>query len=180
MIGIKRMIKEIRGGELICKGCGKDMPDGTYGKYCPETMNACRQKAYRKGEKGKRYTEEYNKRYKRPDIEKICEVCGMEFKTARSNQYVCSKVECRKGGLILAKDRMFARNPNLKESYRHIDNLRKKVKRGTIEKPVCCVCGTSEGVQYHHPDYSKPTEVISLCKKHYTERHIIDIILFSQ
>ena len=95
------MIKGIRAGELICKGCGKEMPNGTYGKYCPDSANACRQKAYRKGEKGKRYTEEYNKRYKRPDVEIVCEVCGDMFITARKSRYICDSMECRKKGASL-------------------------------------------------------------------------------
>ena len=43
---------------------------------------------------------------------------------------------------------------------------------GFIEKGKCEKCG-SESTQAHHYDYSKPYDVIWLCKKHHTEVHYI-------
>ena len=51
----------------------------------------------RKQEKYKAYVREYNKRYKRPSVEKICK-CGLRFETARKNQVKCSA--CSKGGKV--------------------------------------------------------------------------------
>lgn len=45
----------------------------------------------RKQEKYKAYTREYNKRYKRPDIKKVCDICYTIFVTARESQVVCSE-----------------------------------------------------------------------------------------
>lgn len=36
----------------------------------------------------------------------------------------------------------------------------------------CVVCGSTEKIERHHEDYSKPKEVTFLCKKHHSERHV--------
>jgi hypothetical protein len=45
------------------------------------------------------------------------------------------------------------------------------VKRGDLIRKPCERCGKVKGVHGHHEDYSKPLEVIWLCKKHHGERH---------
>lgn len=58
-------------------------------------------------------------------------------------------------------------NPKKKRAHKAVkDGLRK----GTIEKGVCEVCG-SEEVQGHHCDYDKPTEVMWLCAEHHMIWH---------
>ena len=42
--------------------------------------------------------------------------------------------------------------------------------RGKIPRKPCLVCG-SKNVEKHHPDYSKPLEVIWMCRKHHLELH---------
>lgn len=44
------------------------------------------------------------------------------------------------------------------------------LKRGKVKKTPCVVCGDPK-VQAHHPDYSKPLEVVWLCLKHHRELH---------
>lgn len=39
------------------------------------------------------------------------------------------------------------------------------------KKQPCQVCGTTKWIHGHHPDYSKPLEVIWLCAKHHKEEH---------
>lgn len=60
---------------------------------------------YRKTDKGKAYVKEYNKRFKRPDIDKVCKSCGDGFITARKTQELCSKCsgykKVREGGKTL-------------------------------------------------------------------------------
>jgi hypothetical protein len=50
------------------------------------------------------------------------------------------------------------------------DVTRYAIKMGVIVKTPCIVCGCVE-VEAHHDDYSKPLEVIFLCKKHHRELH---------
>lgn len=48
--------------------------------------------------------------------------------------------------------------------------LRYAVRVGKIIKLPCAVCGDSRS-EAHHGDYSKPLDVIWLCKKHHDELH---------
>lgn len=50
-------------------------------------------------------------------------------------------------------------------SYLHV-----YVKRGLVKKEPCRVCGSLKS-QSHHPDYSKPLEVIWLCRFHHKFLH---------
>jgi hypothetical protein len=45
---------------------------------------------------------------------------------------------------------------------------RRKVKRVT----ACCICGFTESLVRHHPDYSKPKDVIILCRSCHAKVHI--------
>lgn len=70
---------------------------------------------------------------------------------------------------------------NRKDVYANLLPLEKKkakarkivaiaVRRGTMIKSRCQVCGELE-VEGHHEDYDKPREVIWLCRKHHLEKH---------
>jgi len=39
------------------------------------------------------------------------------------------------------------------------------------KKHYCDICGTEENIHGHHPDYSKPLDVIWLCKSHHDKLH---------
>lgn len=56
------------------------------------------QRLRRSNKKYRNYVKDYNKRYKRKDIDKVCEVCKEDFVTARKNQYLCSKCSGSKKG----------------------------------------------------------------------------------
>lgn len=47
--------------------------------------------------------------------------------------------------------------------------LRREVKRGHITKKPCEVCGAK--AEAHHHDYSKPLDVVWLCRKHHMAQH---------
>lgn len=47
------------------------------------------------------------------------------------------------------------------------------LKMGRLVKGVCVECGSTETVA-HHPDYSKPLEVIWLCRSHHRASHYGD------
>ena len=44
-------------------------------------------------------------------------------------------------------------------------------RRGKLKKQRCADCG-GEKAQKHHPNYSKPLEVVWLCRKCHLKRHI--------
>jgi hypothetical protein len=58
--------------------------------------------------------------------------------------------------------------PEIREKAR--SKFRAAVARGKIEKKPCAVCG-EEKVEGHHFDYTKPLEVIWLCKVHHGAIH---------
>lgn len=45
------------------------------------------------------------------------------------------------------------------------------LRNGKIERKPCEVCGSTDQVQAHHLDYSKPLDVRWLCFKHHREAH---------
>jgi len=49
--------------------------------------------------------------------------------------------------------------------------IKKKITSGEIIKKPCEVCGNSKS-QGHHEDYSKPFDLVWLCVRHHSDRHI--------
>lgn len=60
-------------------------------------------------------------------------------------------------------------NPDKRSSHRKVLWA---VSSGKLKKEKCKICGKSE-VDAHHEDYSKPLEVIWLCRRHHKELHRI-------
>jgi len=58
---------------------------------------------------------------------------------------------------------------NNPEAIRAQKLLRYAVKKKLIKKQPCAIsgCGITKNIQGHHPDYSKPLEVIWCCPKHH-------------
>ena len=73
--------------KLTCGVCGEKFLGRTmFVRVCSAK---CRQRKWRQTAKGKAQYIEYNKRYKRPEVKKICLHCKSEFLTARKNQELC-------------------------------------------------------------------------------------------
>ena len=50
--------------------------------------------------------------------------------------------------------------------------LREAIKKGEVAKQTACFkCGVEGRIEAHHPDYSKPLEVVWLCRIHHVEAH---------
>jgi len=45
------------------------------------------------------------------------------------------------------------------------------IRRGKLVRGPCSVCGATEGVDGHHTDYTRPLDVVWLCKPHHREAH---------
>lgn len=57
-----------------------------------------------------------------------------------------------------------------KEKLSAYNVMRLAIKKGEIKKDCCIVCGAKE-VHGHHDDYSKPLDVVWVCRKHHGELH---------
>lgn|SRR3990167_4312929 len=68
--------------------------------------------------------------------------------------------------------REYNRKKRLKfpDRYKAVQKLDNAVRDGRIKRKKCKLCG-SKIVQGHHPDYSKPFDVIWLCPEHHREIH---------
>lgn len=44
-------------------------------------------------------------------------------------------------------------------------------RRGRIKLGSCVVCGERKATEFHHADYSKPLEVVSICPEHHRSLH---------
>lgn len=61
-------------------------------------------------------------------------------------------------------------NPEQKKKSLCRSKTKMLVKRGTLKKQPCEVCG-SESVEAHHDDYDDPRNVRWLCKPHHVDLH---------
>lgn len=152
--------------EKVCCVCGEEF--GAKLKNAEVCSNKCRQRKYRESERGKAQVVEYNKRYKRVELEWICQFpeCGKMVISAH-RRTMCDEHSNPSSHIKL----MRKRHPELIISYNHTDSLRKKVKRGTTKEPMCTKCGETKDIHFHHPDYSDPKNVISLCRRCHIEEH---------
>lgn len=44
-------------------------------------------------------------------------------------------------------------------------------RRGKLIPQPCCICGSMEGLEKHHEDYTKPLNVIWYCREHHIAHH---------
>jgi hypothetical protein len=121
-------------------------------------------------------------------VKSICANCGNEFFARRSElekgRAKCCSRSCRNSYWNRGEN-----NPNWKggisKKYYHYKKLQVKrypdrirarniisnrIKRGSIIREPCAICGSMD-TEAHHEDYSKPLEVVWLCKKHHREKH---------
>lgn len=59
-------------------------------------------------------------------------------------------------------------NPSKARAHRVVS---KAVSSGRLQKTPCVVCGDERRVEAHHPDYTRPLDVIFLCSVHHHAVH---------
>lgn len=69
-----------------------------------------------------------------------------------------------------AKMREYRADPERRPKHLAREALNRALKSGNVMKGPCAICGNKK-VHGHHEDYSKPLEVIWLCRKHHDEHH---------
>lgn len=86
------------------------------------------------------------------------------MKRKYGDDYIVGRVENRRGGKEVSLD---AETKRLRHNARRI--TRRAISKGKLVKSPCFVCGGDS--EAHHPDYSRPLDVVWLCKEHHREVH---------
>ena len=120
-----------------------------YAKENPEVVKRCQRK-YAKSDKAKAAQARYAFRNK----EKIKKQ-GKEFRKRHSDRLYEKVKKSRREH----PEKWYARGV-----------VAYALKRGDIKKGPCVVCGVTK-TQAHHPDYSKPLDVIWMCSLHHNRFH---------
>lgn len=128
-------------------------------------------------------------------VDRNCEICGKHF-TARPSKVrngqgrFCSLSCANKDPNRNKPDQKGENNPNwkggiAKDNYRYKKlqivrypkrvyarkRVNEAIKAGTLLREPCRECGTTQDIQGHHEDYSKPLDVIWLCRSCHRELH---------
>lgn len=63
----------------------------------------------------------------------------------------------------------YSRLPEVAHKVRARMEVRNALRRGEIHRMPCEKCGSN--AEAHHEDYSKPLEIVWMCRKHHLEHH---------
>lgn len=112
------------------------------------------------------------------DVFLNCNKCKNSFPTSnfyrdrsRKRGFMLMCKEC--DGIRQKKRDWSNRDWSYRKDFEHIKSratLRDAIRRGKVNKYPCVECGEKKS-QGHHPDYSKPLEVVWLCQTHHTKLH---------
>ena len=86
---------------------------------------------------------------------------------ARDREYWHRSKKRRKQTALSSK-KWRERNP---EKARAHNVFHRAMKAGKIQRGACQVCGTTKNIEGHHHDYSKPLDVVWLCRHHHGRAH---------
>lgn len=146
-----------------CIECGEEKEDsgfrlqeGYLSNKCVICINVKRRASrVKNADKINAYNRKY---YLRPDRYTYCQERYERLKDDEENR---KNVEARIA-------RWQSKNRDKVAAHRTLNNA---IAAGKISRQPCARCGIELGVEGHHEDYTKPFEVIWLCKKHHGERH---------
>lgn len=104
--------------------------------------------------------------------EEIAATKPVDWKKKTKDMAVYRKAwnEAHPGYMTKAKSNWLKKN---KDRQKVKDAVRYALRTGKLTKTPCHVCGELE-VQGHHPDYSRPLNVVWLCRQHHHEIHVND------
>ncbi|KKN08162.1 hypothetical protein LCGC14_1059390 [marine sediment metagenome] len=116
----------------------------------------------------------------KPRISALCEQCNAEFLAfkydveKKGGGRFCSRI-CRNrfNGINTSNIQTSIEGPKPSESKiakQAQGAVNRGLKSGSLKKKPCEKCG-KENVDAHHPNYSKPLDVIWLCRRHHQMEH---------
>lgn len=110
------------------------------------------------------------KHYREENLEKIREYDRNRPNKTERYTRAKSYIKTLKGKQAKAKA-----NRKYSTQYREKRIAHNEVSKALANKKLtplpCEICGSTERIQAHHFDYSKPLEIIWLCEKHHKQRH---------
>lgn len=132
------------------------------------------QKEYRQAHRAEHRLHSQTYREKHPEEVKKSQ------KTTRSRPlYKAKQKEYQKNYQKLYREKNYVPHPRLRNYKISEKEYAKKLVRGAVrialdngslKRQSCTKCGIAKA-EAHHPDYSKPLEVLWLCRKHHVEHH---------
>ena len=77
--------------------------------------------------------------------------------------------ETRKSNVRASVQKARAKNPERMQARNKVEYA---VKHGLLQKQPCFICGAE--AEAHHPDYSRPLDVVWLCSSHHKQAHALE------
>lgn len=129
-----------------------------------------------------KFPDEYYKDKRTPNgLKAQCKACHIEGSvrtrdaenSRRINREHMRRARLKKPKKFQTRERIASRSRKRTNKTEARYQLNLAVKRGEITRPdKCSSCGKTKRVTAHHPDYSKPFDVIWLCYECHGELHI--------
>lgn len=124
---------------------------------------------YKKSEQGRRIKKEYTKTKKYKDT---------KAKSDKKYRQTKKGKESEKRGILKYRQTKKGKETSIRIINRYRGKFPERVKAHTVisnaktakiippaSELVCSICKNIQAIHYHHPDYSKPLEVIPVCMK---------------
>src|SRR5262245_37800524 len=101
-------------------------------------------------------------------VSRECSGCGGDLANRHGKQRYCKSCHAAWMRKHRPKHSELSENARLRANARSLS--RYYFTRGIIKKTLCADCGSTES-QRHHEDYTKPLDVIWLCRSCHLKRH---------
>lgn len=141
----------------ICKVCGCDLStENTYKtnkSHCKECLKA------------------RTRQYRMDNTEQVREYDRQRYKNDLSRKEAAKQcvVKARSEGKYAEYQRRHRdKHPDRYKARTAVGNA---IRDGRLKKGPCEECGTTEGIEAHHDDYSKPLDIRWLCASHHGAEH---------
>lgn len=152
--------KRVKSGlRAACNKCYKEYEKS----YRQSEHGKTTRKIYRQtSEKSKIIELKHKKKYR--ESEKGIEVMKRAVKKYRQTE------KGRKTGIIIIR-RYRQKHPERMAAHTAIANAKSSGRISYASEFMCAICKEKQAIQYHHPDYAKPLEVIPVCMKCHLKIH---------
>jgi hypothetical protein len=102
------------------------------------------------------------------NAQKYCSVCIPQVRLIRNREYEKTHYKNTRDHKL-----EYSKKYNESEKGRAAQKLRDAIRAGKIERQSCEVC-REPNAEGHHYDYSRPLDVIWLCRTHHAQKHLLE------